>query len=162
MRQRRHQFLFVVGRLADALAHDQAALHFHGGLRVVALLEVVPIARFHDPAFGIGEVVLVAGFRRRRGGLRWLAANLFAAFLFGGTLGQFLFVLGQLGGVTGMGASLDLGAGLRQRGLAFLPTGDFVGDRQPVLQRRGVGPSALASSCCTSSSSCSIISPARS
>src|ERR1035441_3888771 len=73
------------------------------------------------------------------GGLGWLAANLFAALLLGGAFGQFLFVLGQLGGVTDMRASLDLGAGLRQRGLALLPTRDFIGNRQPVLQRRGVG-----------------------
>ena len=39
-RQCRHQFLFIVGRLAHALAHDQAARHFHRRLRVVTLLKI--------------------------------------------------------------------------------------------------------------------------
>ena len=39
------------------LADDEHARYLHGGLGVVALLEAA--AHFHDPALGIGEVVLV-------------------------------------------------------------------------------------------------------
>jgi hypothetical protein len=44
-------------------------------------------------------------------------------------LGQLLFVLGQLACITGVGAGLNFGAGLRQRGFTLLATGDFAGDR---------------------------------
>src|SRR6266478_4936365 len=77
---RRHagsQFLFVVGRLAHTLSNDQAAVHLHGRLRVVALFKMLAAARFHDPALWIGEVILIGGlgFLARFLGLR--AARLF-------------------------------------------------------------------------------------
>ncbi|MGV1015722.1 MAG: hypothetical protein ACOYB4_12205, partial [Methyloceanibacter sp.] len=103
------------------------------------MLEVMPVVRLHDPALWIGEVVWVARFGRGRGRGRRLAANFFAMLFFRGPGGQLRFVLGQLGGIAGLGAGFDLDAGLGQRGLAFLAAGDFPGDRQPVLQRRGVG-----------------------
>lgn len=52
-----YELLFVVGSIGDVAADDQGAFDFHCGLGVVALLEAS--AGFHDPAFGIGEVVLI-------------------------------------------------------------------------------------------------------
>jgi hypothetical protein len=55
-----------------------------------------------------------------------------AAFLAGGAFGP-------LGSVAGVGAGFDLGAGVRQGGLAFLAAGDLFGNRQSLLRRRGIG-----------------------
>jgi hypothetical protein len=74
------EFLLVVGRIDDLSGDDEPAVHFDGGLGVVGLLEVLPAARFHDAAFGIGEVELVAvsgACLRRLGGFAaWLASAL--------------------------------------------------------------------------------------
>ncbi len=39
--------------------NEHAALSIHGALRVVALLKVPAAARLHDPALGVGEIILV-------------------------------------------------------------------------------------------------------
>ena len=130
-RQRRPQFLLVVGRRADALTHDQPTVHLHGRRRVVALLEVLAVARLPDPALRIGEVVLLPGLGSGAGSLRRLAANPFPTFLSSRSLGQLRRVLGQWGGIAGGGPG--------QRRLALLPAGDLLGNRQALLERGRIG-----------------------
>jgi hypothetical protein len=93
-RERGHPFLFVAGGLADALAHNQAALHFHGGLRVEALLAIIFVADFHDPAFRVAEVGLFLGLGFRSWGRERFVSDLFAPLFFGGAFGPLRFVLG--------------------------------------------------------------------
>ena len=73
----RHGFLFIVRRIADTLADDQH--HFiDRRRRVVSLFKMPAVARLHDPASRIREVILHFGighFTRRRG---FRALRLFA------------------------------------------------------------------------------------
>lgn len=80
---------------------------------------------------------LGSGFGVR--GLGLLAPNPLAAFLFCGALGELLLVFGQFHGIARVRPRLNLGASPGQRRLAFLPAGDFLGDRQPLAQGSAVG-----------------------
>ena len=79
--------------VSNALPHDQPAVRVHRRLGIVRLLEVRAVTRFHDPALGIGEVVLVGSLRHC---LRWLwfvSANPFPSLTFRFTFCPFGFVL---------------------------------------------------------------------
>ena len=52
-------------------------------------------------------------------------------------------MLSQLGGLPGVGPSLDFRAALGDRHLAFLPSGDLLREGESVLQRHGVGSFSL-------------------
>ncbi len=68
---------------------------------------------------------------------RWHITSATLASAGDGALGRFGFLFGPSGGVAGVGAGFDLGPGPRQRGLALLPAGDFRGNHQAFLHRRG-------------------------
>src|SRR5689334_17742663 len=55
---RRDQLLLVIGRLAHSLPHNQPTVHLHGRLGIKALFKMLAVARLHDPAFRIREIVL--------------------------------------------------------------------------------------------------------
>lgn len=121
------ELLFVVGRLADAGAEDQARVGVHPGLRVVALLEAV-LGR-HDAALLVGEVDLVLLAGPGRGRLGRTAARLLALGLARLAAGELFGMLGLLGHEAGVGAGLDLDLGPGQLRFALRPALDFVGDQ---------------------------------
>ena len=87
------ELLFVVGGGSDLPADGQAALHFHGGLGVVALLE--NSTGFHDPAFGIGEIVLFFRARFLLGCREGLASRLVAGLALEGAFHEFLVLAAE-------------------------------------------------------------------
>ena len=111
-------------RFPPAGASDPHLRNFDDGLGVVALLRAA--THFHDPACGVGEVVLILvawAFFGRRGG--------FAGALFLGVAGGELFLRG---GLLCDEALFDV----RFHGLfGFLEVGDE--SLQPVLEGREVG-----------------------
>jgi len=95
---------------------------------------------FHDPALGIGEVVLVfvaGAFLGRGGSFAWW---LFAGALLLGLAGCELFLIGGLFFYQALCGTLIHGLfGLREFGDAVLAALDFLGNGESVLQRGAIG-----------------------
>ena len=138
VRHHRRELPLVVGLVADVLPDDEHRGDIHGGLGVVTLFEAAAV--FHDPAFGVGEVVLILGPRPFLWRLGGFAAELPAgAFFLGFAGGELCLVFRLFFQQPFLGPCFHAFHGFAELGDAVLAALDFLGNGQPVLQRGAVG-----------------------
>src|SRR5262245_26868603 len=131
--QGRLDFLLIGRVVRETLAHNQQALLIDGDLRVIVLLEALGAAVFHDPRFGIGEVVLVLVTRTRCGRLGRAPARRPSGLTF--FLGAFLYpgvVLSLLQRGSFFGPRFQHRFGFGQACQARLPDSDFIAHHQSI------------------------------
>ena len=100
---------------------------------------MLAVARLHDPALRVGEVILIGGLGLSLGALGSGPRGFSPLFLLGRPLRQLGLILGHFRRRPGFGPRFNLCPRRRQLGLALLPPLHFLRNGQSFLQRRAVG-----------------------